>query len=43
MIPHFVRNPARKERVFAKIKKFVDTGIAVEIDSINDDSTTSKP
>ena len=43
MIPRLVRDPARKERVFAEMKKFVDTGVAVEIDSINDDSSATKP
>ena len=43
MIPRLKRDPARKERVFAEMQKFIDTGVAVEIDSVDDDATASKP
>ena len=39
MIPHMKKGPARKERIFKEMNKFVETGVAVEIDSKDDDST----
>ena len=43
MIPRMKKDPARKERIFKEMDKFVQTGVAIEIDSINDDSTATTP
>ena len=42
-IPRLRRDPERRQRVLKEIQKFVDTGVAVEIDSIDDDATATKP
>ena len=39
----FNRDPAFKERVFKEVEKFYETGVAVEIDSIDDDEDILKP
>ena len=43
MIPRMRKDPARKERIFKEMNKFVETDVAVEIDSTNDDSTALTP
>merc|ERR1712055_1274263 len=37
------RNPALKEKVFEGMKKFVDTGVAIELDPKNDDADITAP
>ena len=39
----FKRDPAFKERVFREIEKFYETGVAIEINSVDDDDSIEKP
>ena len=43
MIPRLQRDPERRKRVFAEIQKFSDTGVAIEVDSVNDDAVATLP
>ena len=43
MVPRMKKDPARKERIFKEMNKFVETGVAIEIDSKDDDSTALTP
>ena len=43
MIPRLHRDPEKRKRVFAEIQKFSDTGVAIEIDSIDDDASAPFP
>ena len=43
MIPRMQRDPARRERVFREVKKFRETGAAIEIDSFDDDAYATLP
>ena len=40
MIPKFRRDPEKRDRVFKEMDKFTESGVAVEVDSFNDDKTT---
>ena len=43
MVYRMLRDPARKEKVFAELRKFEETGVAIEIDNVNDDATATNP
>ena len=43
MIPRFQRDGERKERIFKEMEKFVETGVAVQIEPTNDDTTATTP
>ena len=43
MVYRMVKDPARKEKVFAELRKFEETGVAIEIDSVDDDATATNP
>ena len=43
MIPRFRRDPDRRKRVFAEVQKFIDTGVAIEIDPVDDDAFAPDP